>query len=216
MQEPISNKKTIVISDTNKWNQEAIETALTDYHTVCYDKINYSKLQGKLVEHDALYCVMTISDDEFHFNEIQDLLLRTKNTSFLFLVGNLSKANILLLARGHNVGLYDHQLGGQKDMVICMEKLIHSDESIFCDNVNQIILDYLFNNTDTTLSLPSVNEVEKQIIRCLGEGMSTTDIAKNLNLTNRKVTMIRSNLLERFKCLNCVQLMARTIKLNLI
>ncbi|MDR3716089.1 MAG: response regulator transcription factor [Puia sp.] len=83
---------------------------------------------------------------------------------------------------------------------------VSNNNTYVCQEVKNILSDQLLNGDQTNPDINNLSEREMQIVRSLKEGLSSKEIALELNISLKTVEVHRHNILKKLKLKNTVSL----------
>ncbi len=83
---------------------------------------------------------------------------------------------------------------------------VSNNHVYICQEVKNILSDQLLNNDQVNPDINNLSDREMQIVRALKEGMSSKEIASELNISLKTVEVHRHNILKKLKLKNTVSL----------
>ncbi|HXB07880.1 MAG TPA: response regulator transcription factor [Puia sp.] len=85
-------------------------------------------------------------------------------------------------------------------------KEVSNNRIYICQEVKNILSDQLLNNDQVNPDINNLSDREMQIVRALKEGLSSKEIAADLNISLKTVEVHRHNILKKLKLKNTVSL----------
>ena len=83
---------------------------------------------------------------------------------------------------------------------------VSNNHVYICQEVKNILSDQLLNNDNVNPDINNLSDREMQIVRALKEGLSSKEIASELNISLKTVEVHRHNILKKLKLKNTVSL----------
>jgi len=83
---------------------------------------------------------------------------------------------------------------------------VHQGNKYICDEIKNIISDQLLEEKENSPNINILTEREMQIINLIKEGLSSKEIANNLNISLKTVEVHRHNILKKLKLKNSASL----------
>jgi two-component system invasion response regulator UvrY len=83
---------------------------------------------------------------------------------------------------------------------------VNNNHIYICQEVKNILSDQLLNNDQVNPDINNLSNREMQIVRALKEGLSSKEIAAELNISLKTVEVHRHNILKKLKLKNTVSL----------
>jgi DNA-binding NarL/FixJ family response regulator len=83
---------------------------------------------------------------------------------------------------------------------------VSNNHIYICQEVKNILSDQLLNGDQVNPDINNLSDREMQIVRALKEGMSSKEIASELNISLKTVEVHRHNILKKLKLKNTVSL----------
>jgi two-component system invasion response regulator UvrY len=83
---------------------------------------------------------------------------------------------------------------------------VSNNRIYICQEVKNILSDQLLNNDQVNPDINNLSDREMQIVRALKEGLSSKEIASELNISLKTVEVHRHNILKKLKLKNTVSL----------
>jgi two-component system invasion response regulator UvrY len=83
---------------------------------------------------------------------------------------------------------------------------VSNNRVYICQEVKNILSDQLLNNDSVNPDINNLSDREMQIVRALKEGLSSKEIASELNISLKTVEVHRHNILKKLKLKNTVSL----------
>ena len=83
---------------------------------------------------------------------------------------------------------------------------VSNNHVYICQEVKNILSDQLLNNDQENPDINTLSDREMQIVRALKEGLSSKEIASELNISLKTVEVHRHNILKKLKLKNTVSL----------
>ena len=108
-----------------------------------------------------------------------------------------------------------------KEMLLEAIRSIYSGEEYYAPSISKNIMkSYLFHaKKGTTLENEknyALTQREKEILKLYVEGFSNSDIAKNLNISNRTVETHKNNIMQKFEFKSTVEMVKFALKNNIV
>ena len=83
---------------------------------------------------------------------------------------------------------------------------VSNNRVYICQEVKNILSDQLLNSDQVNPDINNLSDREMQIVRALKEGLSSKEIASELNISLKTVEVHRHNILKKLKLKNTVSL----------
>ena len=108
------------------------------------------------------------------------------------------------------------------DHIIKAIKAVHRGEKYYSDNIKESLFDLYINDTKTDDAIKSSSVVEPltereiEVLKLITQELSTSEIAKKLDLTVKTIETHRRNLYKKLKVKNVVGLAIYAVKNNIV
>ncbi len=103
-----------------------------------------------------------------------------------------------------------------KDELVEAVKKVSKNENYFHPKINNQVFDYLRGKSTGKTDLNELSEREKEIIKCLADGMNSGDIANALNISWHTVKTHRRNIMHKLNVNTSVALVRLAIEKGII
>jgi len=104
---------------------------------------------------------------------------------------------------------YIHKDIAPEDLILGLKKVLLG-KTFYSSEISNLLIDNIYKNP--TKELPELTNKEKEVVEYLVEGLASKEIALKLDISSRTVEKHRSNILNKLKVKNTIELIKRLME----
>lgn len=133
-----------------------------------------------------------------------------KNVKILAITMHLEESYITDMMKAGASG-YILKESGKDDLIDAIGK-VADGKLYFSSDVSSILVENMMNGQQSVHTKSIISDREKEVIKCVTQGMSNAEIGDNLCLSSRTVESHRRNILNKLELKNTAELISYAIK----